>query len=175
MEKQVFKPLGMADTMRDAVTEPIPDRARGYFPRGGDPHYGTDGGPRGADYSCYGGGAAFLSTPSDLVRFGLGINGGKLLQPATVALLQTSQKLPSGEETGYGLGWDLEPVTLAGEQTILAGHEGLWMGGPVSSLITFPKQGIVVAVTSNTAYVAAEPLAVKIAQAFTQQGSTSRK
>jgi hypothetical protein len=31
----------------------------------------------------------------------------------TVELLQTSQRLASGEETGYGLGWDLETVTLA--------------------------------------------------------------
>ena len=44
----------------------------------------------------------FLSTPSDLVRFGMAIESGKLLQPATVQTLQTSQRLASGEETGYG-------------------------------------------------------------------------
>ena len=58
-----------------------------------------------------------MSTPSDLVRFGIAINSGKLLQPATVELLQTSQRLASGQETGYGLGWDIETVELAGEQT----------------------------------------------------------
>ena len=65
---------------------------------------------REVDYSCYAGSSVFLSTPSDLVRFGMAINSGKLLQPATVQLLQTSQRLASGEETGYGLGWDLETV-----------------------------------------------------------------
>ena len=67
---------------------------------------------------------AFFSTPSDLVRFGLAMNSGRLLQPATVQLLQTSQQLTSGQETGYGLGWDLETVTLAGGPTQAAGHDG---------------------------------------------------
>jgi hypothetical protein len=40
--------------------------------------------------SCYAGSMAFLSTSSDLVRFGLAMNSGKLLQPARVQLLQTS-------------------------------------------------------------------------------------
>lgn len=89
--------------------------------------------PRVTDYSCYGGGAAFVSTPSDLVRFGIGVQRGKLLKPATVEGLQASQQLRSGQETGYGLGWDRETVTLAGEETTLVGHDGLWMGGPVAA------------------------------------------
>ena len=72
---------------------------------------------RDVDYSCYAGSSVFLSTPSDLVRFGMAIDSGKLLQPATVQVLQTSQRLVSGQETGYGLGWDLETVPLAGEPT----------------------------------------------------------
>jgi len=36
----------------------------------------------------------------------------------------------------------------------------------VVSFITFPKQGIVVAVMSNIAYADVESLAVKVAQAF---------
>ena len=79
---------------------------------------------RPIDYSCYAGSSVFLSTPSDLVRFAMAINSGKLLQPATVQLLQTSQRLSSGQETGYGLGWDLETVALAGKQTQLVGHDG---------------------------------------------------
>ena len=168
MQNQVFKPLGMDDTLRDPVTDQVPDRAMAYFPRTGDPRYGLDGGPRGSDYTCYAGGSTFLSTPSDLVRYGIGINTGKLLKPATVQLLQTSQRLSSGQETGYGLGWDLEAVTLAGEPTRAAGHDGLWMGGPVSSLLTFPN-GIVVAVTSNIAYADAFGIGVKLAQVFAEQ------
>jgi CubicO group peptidase (beta-lactamase class C family) len=119
------------------------------------------------DLSCFAGGGAFLSTPSDLVRFGLAINGGKLLQPATVKLLQTPQRLPSGQDTGYGLGWEVGNVTLAGTQTRWIGHQGtLSMGGDMASLITFPERGTAVAVTTNISYADTLSLAVRIAQAF---------
>ena len=172
MQTQVFAPLGMDDTMVDSATETVADRAMAYFPNAGDPRYGTDGGPRRTDYSCYAGGAAFLSTPSDLVRFGIGINSGKLLQPATVDVLQTSQRTSSGTDTGYGLGWDLETVTLGGESTTEVGHDGDWMGGQIASLLTFRKRGIVIAVTSNVAYADTYGIGVKLAQAFAEQGKS---
>jgi len=167
MRTRVFEPLGMTETRPDSATEPIPRRVVSYFPRfAADPHYGLHL-TRRIDHSCYAGASVFLSTPSDLVRFGMAVNGGAFLQPATVQLLQTSQRLPSGEETGYGLGWDLEEVPLAGTPTRWVGHSGTSMGGMVSSLVTFPEHGIVVAVTSNIAYADTEALAVSIAQAFT--------
>jgi CubicO group peptidase (beta-lactamase class C family) len=167
MQKDVFEPLGMIDTRADSVTEPIPDRVTPYFPRyAADPRYGPDP-MRQVDYSCYAGASVFLSTPSDLVRFGMALNRGTLLQPATVALLQASQRLPSGQETGYGLGWDLETVTLAGEQTRSIGYDGESLGGMVASLLTFRERRLVVAVTANTSYADTASLALQIAEAFT--------
>jgi serine beta-lactamase-like protein LACTB len=176
MRKRIFEPLGMRDTKADSTTEPIPNRPTFYFPRfAADPRYGLHL-TRQIDYSCYAGSSVFLSTPSDLVRFGMAINSGKLLQPATVQQLQTSQRLPSGEETGYGLGWDLESVALAGEQTRVVGHDGESLGGMVASLMTFPERGIVVSVTSNISYADTFAVALKIAQAFAEQGrSPARK
>jgi CubicO group peptidase (beta-lactamase class C family) len=169
MREQIFDPLGMRDTLPDSATNPIPNRVTFYFPRfAADPTYGLHL-MRDLDYSCYAGSSVFLSTPSDLVRFGMAINRGKLLERATVELLQTSQRLPSGEETGYGLGWDLETVTLAGEPTRVAGHDGHTLGGMVASLMTVPGHGIVVSVTSNISYADTSSLAVKIAQAFAEQ------
>jgi len=166
MQKQVFDPLGMKDTMPDSAKEKIPHTATPYFPRfAGDPRYGRDV-MRQIDYSCYAGSSAFLSTPSDLVRFAMAINGGKLLRPDTVQLLQTSQRLASGEETGYGLGWDLETAALAGKETSLVGHDGESLGGLVASFMTFPKYGITVSVISNISYSDTFSIAVKIAQAF---------
>jgi serine beta-lactamase-like protein LACTB, mitochondrial len=124
---------------------------------------------REIDYSCYAGSSVFVSTPSDLVRFAMAINSGKLLRPATVQLFQTSQRLASGEETGYGLGWDLETVTLAGQPTRVVGHDGDSLGGMVASFMTFPEHGIVVSVMSNTSYADTFAVAVKIAQAFAEQ------
>jgi serine beta-lactamase-like protein LACTB len=169
MREKIFDPLGMHDTIPDSLTKAIPDRATFYFPRfAADPKYGPDV-MREVNLSCYAGSAVFLSTPSDLVRFGMAINSGKLLRPATVQMLQTSQRLASGKETGYGLGWDLENVTLAGEPTIVAGHDGESLGGMVASLMTFPKQGIAVSVTSNISYADTFSLAGKIAQGFAER------
>jgi len=166
MRKQIFEALGMDHTLADSATEPIANRVTFYFPRfAADPRYGPDL-MRPLDYSCYAGSSVFLSTPSDLVRFAIAINSGKLLQPATVQLLQTSQRLPSGEETGYGLGWNLETVELLGKQTRTVGHDGDSLGGMVASLTTFPEHGIVVSVMSNISYADTFGLGVKIAQAF---------
>ena len=171
MRKQIFEPLGMDDTTADSATVdtetvPIQGQATPYFPKfAADPKYGPDL-MRPLDYSCYAGSSVFLSTPSDLVRFAMAINGGKLLQPATVRLLQTSQRLASGVETGYGLGWDLETVELLGKQTGLVGHVGDLLGGLATSFMTLPEHDIVVSVMSNTSYADTFLLAVKVAEAF---------
>jgi serine beta-lactamase-like protein LACTB, mitochondrial len=174
MRNQIFEPLGMENTRADSSTAASGDRATSYFPRfAAAPRYGPDL-MRPLDYSCYAGASVFVSTPSDLVRFGLAINRGKLLQPATVQLLQTSQRLPSGEETGYGLGWDLETAALAGEQTRMAGHDGDLLGGTVASFMTFPD-GLVVAVTSNISYADTYAVALKVAEAFAPQTNSAKK
>ena len=179
MRRQVFEPLGMRDTTIDVATEAIPARASFYFARFGlaeDTRYGPKSARQG-DYSCYAGAAAFLSTPSDLVRFGMGISqgfgaqGGKLLKPDTVQQLQTSQRLASGEETGYGLGWTLETLSLAGQPARMAGHgskEG-FIGG-TTYLMTFPERGLVVAVMANISFADTKSIALKMAQAFAEQG-----
>ena len=167
MQKQVFEPLGMDQTGVDGAE--IPDRATSYFPRfAADPRYGMQL-MREVDHSCYAGASGLVSTPSDLVRFGTAMNSGKLLQPATVKLLQTSQQLTSGQETGYGLGWNLETVALADESTQVVGHDGDLLGGPVASLMTLRDRGIVVAVTSNTSYADTFGLASRIALAFADE------
>lgn len=170
MAKQIFDPLGMTSTRPDSATEPMSDVATFYFPRfAGDPRYGPESAREG-DHSCYAGASAFLSTPSDLVRFGMAINSGKLLEPATVQLLQTPLRLPSGEETGYGLGWKLETVTLEGEETRMAGHgtKGDFIGGS-TYLMTLPQRGIVVAVTSNISFGDMKSIALRIAETFAAQ------
>ncbi len=166
MRKQVFEPLGMDHTEADFGPGPGPERTTDYFPKfAADPRYGPDV-MRPLNLSCYAGAGAFLSTPSDLVRFGIAINSGTLLQPATVQLLQTSLRLPSGEETGYGLGWDLDSVALSGKPTRAAGHDGNVLGGMATSFLTFSEHGLVVAVTSNTSYADTHALGITIAQAF---------
>ena len=172
LEDQVFRPLGMLDTVKESVTEPVPHEATAYVPRfAGNPIYGVHALYK-FDYSCHEGSNGFLSTPSDLVRFGMAINGGKLLRPDTVRIFQTPQRLTSGkssgQETGYGLGWEVKTVTLAGQQVRAAGHNGRFWTGTVASLLTFPERGMAVAVMSNTEFEDAPLVAERIAQVFSE-------
>jgi CubicO group peptidase (beta-lactamase class C family) len=172
MRAKIFEPLAMSSTRPDSMTEQIPDRATMYFPRfAGDPRYGPDLAREG-DHSCFAGAGAFLSTPSDLVRFGMAMNGTRLLRRSTVQDLQTPQRLITGEETGYGLGWKIETIDLGGAPARMAGHgtKPDFIGG-TASLLTFPERGLAVAVTSNTGFADTRSIALAIAQAFAAGGS----
>src|ERR1051325_4603896 len=124
LSERVLRPLGMVDTFKESVTNPPSGAATSYNPRfAANPTYGQTPLPK-FDYSCHAGSNGFLSTPSDLVRFGMALNGGKLLRPQTVQILQTPQRLTSGEQTSYGLGWELKTVTLAGPPVHAPGPKG---------------------------------------------------
>jgi serine beta-lactamase-like protein LACTB, mitochondrial len=168
LNERIFRPLGMLDTFKESVTNPPPDAATSYNPRfAANPVYGIKPLPK-FDYSCHAGSNGFLSTPSDLVRFGMVINRGKLLRPQTVQTLQTPQRLASGRQTSYGLGWDLKTVTLAGQQVQAAGHNGHFWVEEVASLLTFPERGLAVAVMSNVSFAGTPAIGLKIAEAFVE-------
>ena len=165
MAQEVFAPLGMRDTVPDDATRPIPQRTQFYWPRAWkDTSYGLEH-PQEVDYSCFGGAAGYLSTPSDLVRFGLAMNAHALLDARTTELLQAPVALPSGKSTGYGLGWFVDRVEFAGADTLRVGHPGMAVGG-MTSLQRFPEHGIVVAVSSNVTYPEVAPFAAEVARLF---------
>jgi len=166
MRTQIFEPLGMVDTATDVVTEPMSNRATSYFRGNLGSEITTD-----VDYSCFAGAGAFLSTPSDLVRFAYALLAGTFLQPATVALLQAPQMLPSGETTDYGLGWMLETVELAGVRTRVVGHASRTIEGASVSFLMFPERGLVVAVTSNLSFADMKSVALGVAKAFAEGAS----
>jgi serine beta-lactamase-like protein LACTB, mitochondrial len=156
----------------DYTSKPAASQVTSYTTRfARDPNYGMHV-MRLVDLSCYAGSCVFLSTPSDLVRFGMAMNSGKLLKPATVELLQTPQRLASGGETGYGLGWYVRTASLRGKQTRVVGYDGDSPRGMVASLMTFPDYGIVIAVTSNISFAETSSVANKIAQVFAAQASS---
>jgi len=167
MHTQIFKPLGMTDTTADSPTTRSPDRATSYY-RSLKRELTTN-----VDYSCFAGAGAFLSTPSDLVRFAMAVNGGKFLQPNTVSMLQTQQQLTSGNDTEYGLGWMLDTVDLAGERLRLVSHASRTIEGASTSFLTFPERGIFVAVTANISFADTRSIALRIAEAFAEQAKRS--
>ena len=84
---------------------------------------------------------AFFSAPSDLVRFELGLNGGRLLRPATVQSLEAF-----GRTAG--------------------GYDGELLRAKVMSVVTVRERGIVVAAMSNITSADTSAVARKGGDAF---------
>lgn len=124
---------------------------------------------RPVDLWCYSGASVFVSTPTDLARFALGLQNGKLLKPATVNRLHTPQRRASGQETGYGPGWEVEPAAVAGKSVRSAGHSGVVQGGDVADLRMYPEHGMAVAVLANIAHARTRHLAGRIAGEFLRE------
>jgi CubicO group peptidase (beta-lactamase class C family) len=85
----ILEPLGVVSARAQAPTEPATFYVPGWGPHPVARHGLHVRHPR--NLSCYAGAMAFFSTPSDLVRFGLAMNSGTLLQPATVPALPTGE------------------------------------------------------------------------------------
>ena len=164
MERAVFAPLGMHATRLDDGSA-IPQRAPFYWPRANeDTSYGLEH-PGEADYSCFAGANQYLSTPSDLVRFGMAMDAQTLLDADTNAALHTPVVLPSGESTGFGLGWRIRRVPFGDGETLRIGHPGVAVGG-MTVFQRYPEQGVVVAVSSNVTFVDLAPFARQVAELF---------
>jgi CubicO group peptidase (beta-lactamase class C family) len=141
MRDEVFEPLGLRHTVADYNDSIIAYRTS-FYERDAQgrivnaPHVDSS-------YKWAGGG--FLSTPEDMVRFGLQHLRGGFLDPATLALLQTSQIMMSGEPTQYGLGWFIGE-DRHGDRTYF--HSGGSMGG-TTLLLLVPDRELVVAGVAN--------------------------
>jgi CubicO group peptidase (beta-lactamase class C family) len=124
---------------------------------------------RRPDYSCVAGAGAFLSTPTDLVRFGSAMMKPGLLQAQTIAVLQTPTRLASGASTTYALGWTVGSAPLRGETARIVSHRGSPAGGSVS-LVTFPDLGLAIAAAANSTDVKGlHPFALNVAEAFSRR------
>ena len=150
MQREVFDPSDMPDTALDDVLRPAARRTSFYWPFAArNTRNGVEDAADG-DNSCLQGAGGLLSTPSDVVRFGLAILSGRLLRSETLDMLRTPLELESGESTGYGLGWFVRsaPLGTRANTTAIFGHSGTSVGG-FTSLMTLPEHGIVVGVTTN--------------------------
>ena len=118
------------------------------------------------DATCLQGAAALLSTPTDVVRFGLAMLDGRLLRPETLDMVRTPLELASGETTGYGLGWFVRSVPFGSGVTTVFGHGGSSPGGS-TSFATLPEHGLVVMVTTNVSFARNLPsLSLRLAHIF---------
>ncbi len=141
VQENVFDPIGMRHTVADYTDSIIPHRTRFY-------ERDRDGRVLNAPYvdnSYKWAGGGFLSTPSDLVRFGFAHFGEDLLQSETIEELWTPQTTNAGASTGYGIGWSL---AVDGGVVARAGHGGGSVGG-TTGFETRPPQRAAVAIVGN--------------------------
>ena len=152
----VFEPLGMSSSVTDHTDSIIAHRTSFYERSGGGSSYHTrQSGWQSATRTVLNGpytdnsnkapGGGFLTTPTDLVRFGSAHLMPGFLKESTLQLLFAPQRTNSGEETSYGLGWQLGEDSQ-GHPTI--GHGGGAVGG-TSQLLMHPDLGLVVALQVN--------------------------
>jgi CubicO group peptidase (beta-lactamase class C family) len=165
MSREVFKPLGMDRTGLEGEDDDA-DTVSFYFPRAAmRSSLGLQSGP-GADYSCFAGAGAFLSTPSDLVRLGSAMLKPGLLTAETIRLFQTPLHLKSGASTGFALGWKVETIPLAGAPARILRHRATPTGGTIS-LSLFPDRNLMIAATTNVSHaMVVDPFALQVADAF---------
>lgn len=141
MEREVIDALDMRHTIAEHMDAIIPNRVRYYARR-------EDGQLRNAPYvdtSNKWAGGGYLSTPADLVRFGIDHLEARLLRPETVELLMQPQRLESGEETTYGIGWETR-FDVHSRKTV--GHGGGSVGG-TTAFVIWPEESMVIAATTN--------------------------
>ena len=146
----VFPRAGTEAMQDDSQSRIIKHRAQGYRRVGGRGRRGR-GQPRElanslmVDVSYKLGGGGLCSNAADLVRFIQSVAEGEVVAAGTRDLMWTPQRTRDGEETSYGLGFQVSET--AGRRTV--GHSGS-QRRVQTQLILLPDQGIAVSVMCNT-------------------------
>jgi CubicO group peptidase (beta-lactamase class C family) len=146
MDREIFTPLGMEQTVPDLGDEGPHEGVKYDRASLGTLRRGQE-----IDMSCSMAPGGFLSTPTELVRFGFAMLNAEILDSATVKLFWTPQRLKSGAPTMYGYGWSIQNVPLGADKqasTRMIGHGGSVLGGQ-ASLMILPDLDMVVAVMIN--------------------------
>lgn len=139
MRENVWKPLGMDNIRMDDPREIIPNRVRGY-----ELNAGKIRNSEFVDISSRFAAGGTRGSVIDLLKFGRGINEGKILSPSSLDLMLNSMVTKSGNFTNYSAGWDTAPT---------GGHFAIAHSGGQQEtstfLLNFPRRNLVIAVMSN--------------------------
>jgi CubicO group peptidase (beta-lactamase class C family) len=163
VDELVSRPLGLVATAAD-LPEKIVEHRAGPYRRG--PEGLENERPIDSSYKWPSGG--YLSTASDLVRFGSAHLADGFLKPETRALLFTSQKTAGGEETGVGIGWRIDTGKTTEKTTGRRFyHHGGSIEGGRAFLLLLPEEKVAVAILANLSRAEfAEAEALKLADLF---------
>lgn len=140
LREKIFKPLGMSGSVAfvEGVNE-IPNRALGCTVDGGRV-VETDQSPTSA---VLGDGGVYSSL-NDLRRWDEGLRAGKVLRRDLLEQAWTSGRLMDGQETNYGLGWEVHDY----RGFKCASHSGCTSGFR-NFIACIPERGFTVIALSN--------------------------
>ncbi len=155
VEERIFKPLGMKGSYYDNTERIIPRRIPGYQTGQG----GFVNAPYLSMTQPYAAGS-LASTVDDLAVWSDAVFAGKLVRREWLDRAFTPYRLANGESAGYGYGWSVGD--FAGRRSI---EHGGGINGFTSYEMTFPEDGLFLAILTNSAIEGRdpEPRAVKIA------------
>lgn len=140
LQREILEPLGMTSTGPDLRARPSPELATFYSWNSGSMVRIDE--PEDPSYKWAGGG--MVSSPTDLLRLATGYSNG-FLDAATVNMLWSTQRLPSGTATGVGLAWR-NGMDVDGRRVIE--HAGS-MEGARAVLAIFPEERVSIALMTN--------------------------
>ena len=163
--QHVLQPAGMAHTIIDDVYTIVPHRARGYQKVQGRVE---NAGLMDSSYKLPGGG--YVSNAEDLVRFQLAMMNDRIVKPATLARMWTSQTTTDGKLTHYGMGFGV----LELDGTHLVGHTGSQQGTS-TAMMAVPSRRFAVAVMANMENVNAQSLLFSIFKIYGMPAPSSAR
>jgi len=154
LRERVFQPLGMTTASLCGTRSIVPHRASGYEAERGTlvnaPSWGWVA-PFAAGGVC--------ASASDLLKWQRALQGGHVINTASLALMRTATLLPDGSQIDYGLGTRMG--ALDGHRVV--GHTGT--GGGFNSVLEYlADDDVTIIVLTNTEHSGALLVATQVAR-----------
>ncbi len=152
LKENIFRPLGMNNSLYASDTHVIKNRASGYTRGEKD----FENAPYISMTQPYAAGA-ILSTVEDMFKWNQAVQSHILLKKETLEKALTRYKLADGTETNYGYGWRLGYI----RESPSIWHGGL-IDGFMSMTMYLPKEDVFVIVLSNCDCKSPEDVTAKL-------------
>ena len=154
----IFKPLEMEHSMMDIADVNVPNKTKFY--RSSFLKKPVLASPVNNEFKVGGGG--FLSTSEDLIKFGNEIISPTIISKETLSKIITSQRLITGENTGYGIGFSVE---TSKKGTPKYYHTGGGVGAS-TILMVYPEEELVITVLTNLTGVSMQDFGNELESVF---------